>query len=783
MIMDISERKRSEDGLMESQERLDLALQGADLGLWDLDLTTGLGIVNERMLEIIEYSPGEIEISLDSWQALIHPDDLSGVRDHLKQHFDGLVDFVNHEYRIRTKSGRYFWVLARGRVVKRGSDGRPLRMAGLMDITLRKRAEEELHSTVSRFHAILSSLYGGVLLVTNDGDVEFANEAFCNLFGLDDAPINLRGLKAPEIIDKIKKVYADPDNALFRIREIISKNRPVKFEEIGIVGGRTYARDFIPIMLDGGLYGRFWHHIDITDRKQTEDALAESELKYRLLFDEAPVGMMSVSKEGEILEINRSQIELLGSPGAEATKQINMFAFPPLVAAGISEKYKACILEGQKIIFEAPYTTRWGKRTCLRSMLTPRYNKQGKVEGCLAVIEDVIKRKQAEHEKEALQTKLLQAQKMEAVGTLAGGIAHDFNNLLQAVLGYSELMLRRKNEGEKDHADLQKIYEAGQRGADLVKGLLTFSRKVETKSVSVNLNQEITHIQTLLSRTIPKTIKFDLHLSGDLESIEADPSQIGQVLMNLGVNARDAMPDGGILTIETANVELDDEYCRAHLTVNPGRYALLTVSDTGQGMDRETMTHIFEPFFSTKQVGKGTGLGLATVYGIVKQHGGHIVCYSDPGRGTTFRIYFPVIQTEETSEIRESERPICEGPETILLVDDEETVREFGAAILSEFGYKVITAHNGREALEVYRGNVDRIGLVLLDLIMPEMDGNRCLKEILRINPEAKVIIASGYTLDGRSGGMLGIGAKGIVAKPYSMRQLLNRVRTVLDKD
>jgi PAS domain S-box-containing protein len=271
--MDISERKRSEDSLRESQERLDLALKGADLGLWDLDLTTGLGVVNERMPEIIEYTQGELETGLEDWQRLIHPDDIRCVREHINEHLEGRADFIDHEYRIRTKCGRYVWVLARGRVVKRSSDGRPLRMAGTaMDITLRKRAEEELQSTVSRFYAILSSLYGGVLLVTNDGDVEFANEAFCNLFGLDDAPINLRGLKAPEIIDKIKKVYADPDNALFRIREIISENRPVKFEEIGIVGGGTYARDFIPITLNGKLYGRFWHHTDITDRKQTEDA-------------------------------------------------------------------------------------------------------------------------------------------------------------------------------------------------------------------------------------------------------------------------------------------------------------------------------------------------------------------------------------------------------------------------------------------------------------------------------------------------------------------------------
>jgi signal transduction histidine kinase len=267
---------------------------------------------------------------------------------------------------------------------------------------------------------------------------------------------------------------------------------------------------------------------------------------------------------------------------------------------------------------------------------------------------------------------------MEAVGTLAGGVAHDFNNLLQAVLGYSELMLDRKKESETDYSDLQKIYEAGKRGADLVKSLLTFSRKVETKYVPVDLNQEVTSVRDLMSRTIPKTMNIDLHLKGNLKSIKADPSQIGQILLNLGVNARDAMPDGGTLSIETANIQLDEEYCSAHIDTTPGQYVLLTVSDTGQGMDKETLSHIFEPLYTTKETGKGKGLGLATVYGIVKQHSGHITCHSEPARGTTFRIYFPVIEIERDSEAATSKTPIQGGTETILLVDDDQAVRDLG---------------------------------------------------------------------------------------------------------
>ncbi|MFH0960794.1 MAG: response regulator, partial [Pseudomonadota bacterium] len=331
--------------------------------------------------------------------------------------------------------------------------------------------------------------------------------------------------------------------------------------------------------------------------------------------------------------------------------------------------------------------------------------------------------------------------------------------------------------------DLQKIYKAGKRGADLVKSLMTFSRKVETTYVTVNLNQEIKQVQHLLSRTIPKNIKISLRLSSELLSISADPSQLGQILMNLGVNARDAMPDGGTLTIETNNVRLGQEYCSAHIETIPGNYVLLTVSDSGQGMDKATLAHIFEPFFSTKAVGKGTGLGLATVYGIVKQHGGHITCYSELGHGATFKIYLPARQTDSDLEAPIHETIVTGGTETILLVDDEDDIRDLGATLLSEFGYNIITAGNGKEAIEIYKREGYRISLVILDLIMPVMDGRQCLTEILRVNPESKVVIASGYSESGPANGVMSAGAMGFVQKPYDIRQLLNTIREILDKN
>jgi two-component system cell cycle sensor histidine kinase/response regulator CckA len=405
--------------------------------------------------------------------------------------------------------------------------------------------------------------------------------------------------------------------------------------------------------------------------------------------------------------------------------------------------------------------------------ISPVYDKSGNLTNFVVIEHDVTKQL-------ALQEQLFQSQKMETIGTLTGGFAHDFNNLLQPIMGYTELLMMGRKEGDPEFDLFKKIYDAGKRGADLIKGLMMLSRKVEPEFHSVDLNHEILQIRKLLSQTIPKTIKIDLRLSEDLETVRADLSQIGQVLVNLGVNARDAMPDGGILTIKTANVQLDKEYCNTHLEAKPGSHVLLTVADTGKGMDKETVSHMFEPFFTTKEKGKGTGLGLSTVYGIVKKHEGHINCYSEPGNGTTFTIYFPSIQMEKDSDTPTDETPIPGGTETVLLADDEDDVRDLGAKLLNRFGYKVILAGNGKAALEIYQREGKSISLIILDLIMPEMDGRRCLAKVLHVNPNAKVIIASGYSESAPAA--MAAGAKGFVQKPYNVRQFLNTVREILDE-
>jgi nitrogen-specific signal transduction histidine kinase/CheY-like chemotaxis protein len=403
----------------------------------------------------------------------------------------------------------------------------------------------------------------------------------------------------------------------------------------------------------------------------------------------------------------------------------------------------------------------------------PKY-RDGEPVGIRGIVIDVTETKK-------LEAQLRQAHKMEAVGTLAGGIAHDFNNLLQAVQGYAELLLLRKTEMEPGYQELLEISRAAKRGGELTRQLLTFSRKVESRLRPTDLNRIVEDVRLLLERTIPKMIKIELQLTTNLNYVNADASQIEQILMNLAVNARDAMPDGGMLTIATSNVILEetDHYQQAEVT--PGNYVLLRVADTGEGMDKSTLEHIFDPFFTTKEVGKGTGLGLAMVYGIVKSHGGHIACHSTLGEGTVFEVVLPAVEPAEkpSTTLTGSDEP-GGGHETVLLVEDDESLRELGEQILKMFGYTVISAADGERALQIYREDKAAIDLVILDLIMPGMGGEQCLQEILAINSQAKVIIASGYSASAEAEWAAAIGAKALVEKPYNVQQMLKVVREVL---
>ena len=381
-----------------------------------------------------------------------------------------------------------------------------------------------------------------------------------------------------------------------------------------------------------------------------------------------------------------------------------------------------------------------------------------------------------------LESRLLYAKKMEAVGTLAGGIAHDFNNHLQGISGYIQLLMMRGDRDRTEQGWLLQIERSVKRAAALTKQLLIFSRKEESRLEPIDLNEVVRQAQKTLARTIPESITAELRLAAELASVDGDAVQLEHVLFNLGINAKDAMPDGGKIVIETRNVHLDEAFCRNHAGVKPGAYVELTFADSGHGMDQETLERIFEPFYTTKGVGSGIGLGLAIVYGIVQSHHGLILCESNLDKGTTFRVYLPAQERDGAAPAKEErKRGDYRGAETIIIVDDEPDIIDIGQNTLEQFGYTVLTARNGEEAVEIYTRQGDRIDLVILDLGMPGMGGERCLRELLRMNPAAKVLIASGYAATQTVQSILEAGATGFMAKPYRLEDMLKKVREVLD--
>jgi PAS domain S-box-containing protein len=516
---------------------------------------------------------------------------------------------------------------------------------------------------------------------------------------------------------------------------------------------------------------------EIAERKRVEEALRLTQFS----VDKAGDAVFWMGPDAKFIYVNDTACSSLGYSREELLSMRVHDIDPNFPEVAWPEHWQEVRRRGAFIV-ESQHRTREGKVFPVEIKVN-YLEFEGEEYNC-AFARDITERQEAEKEKERMQVQLRQAQKMEAVGTLAGGIAHDFNNLLQAVQGYAQLLLLRKDGDDDGQRELQQIVRAAERGADLTQQLLTFSRKVESELQPIDFNREVENVRLLLERTIPKMIEVEFRLAEDLKMVNADSGQVEQILMNLVVNAKDAMPDGGKLVVETANVTLDQDYCRIHRVANPGNYVQLTVTDTGHGIDKMTIEHIFEPFYTTKETGKGTGLGLATVYGIVKSHNGHIVCYSEPDEGTTFKIYLPTI--DSTQEARKAEDHLTApegGSETILLVDDEEPIRGLGTQILEEFGYTVFTAADGESALRLYSEEQEKIDLVILDLIMPGMGGKLCLVELLKINLEAKVAIASGYSPDGPTKEILKNGAKGFISKPYDLRQMLRVVREVLDQN
>lgn len=512
---------------------------------------------------------------------------------------------------------------------------------------------------------------------------------------------------------------------------------------------------------------------------EMERRLKESEEWLRATIHSMGDAVIATDQDGLVKFMNPVAETLTGWHNAEACGRRITEVFQLLNETSrtvASNPVLAALAKEQVVTLAEPtlLITRDGREIPINDSASPIRDHLENVSGAVLIFQDITVRR-------ALEAQLNQSQKMEAVGRLAGGVAHDFNNMMTAVIGYSELLLLQVAADSPFHIPIKEIKMAGERAAALTRQLLAFSRKQILQPVDLNLNETIDHMLRMLRRLINEDIAITPNLSKDLGSIKIDPTQIEQVILNLAINARDAMPGGGKLMIETTNITLDEAYAEHHPNITPGDYVRLAISDTGYGMNQETRSHIFEPFFTTKASGKGTGLGLSMVYGIVKQSGGDIQVNTEPGKGSSFQIYFQRSQTSEierVEQVEETEFPT--GTEVILVVEDEETVRQMIRRTLVLNGYQILTASNGLDALAIFEAHQE-IDLVISDIIMPEMNGRELSERLKRLRPDLKILFMSGYTDDVTMHHKIENAATGFIQKPFTIEALGQKVRAVLD--
>jgi PAS domain S-box-containing protein len=562
----------------------------------------------------------------------------------------------------------------------------------------------------------------------------------------------------------------------------IDTSQPMK-SPLEVPAGHQHDELGLVVATTNKLLGQF--EKVLAERKAAEKDLQEAEKKYRSIFDNAVEGIYQSSLDGRFLSANSALAKAIGY---ESPEQLIREVTDIGRQIYVDQKKRDEILhllirDGYILSLETQFyrkdgTILWGSQNA--RLVRDEAGEPLYIEG---TVSDISAVKQAVADLAKVEAQLMQAQKMEALGNLAGGIAHDFNNLLQIISGYAQLLLVRKDPKDQDYKYLYEMNQAANRAADLIKRMLTFSRKVDIRMSPLNLNTVIVESLKLLERTLPKMVSIRTVLAPDLATIPADLTQMEQVIMNLANNAVQAMDENGSLTIETENFPVREKYINTYLELDPGNYVLMKVTDTGRGMDEATRQRIFEPFFTTKELGKGTGLGLASVYGIVTGHSGKITCYSEQGVGTTFKIFLPVTNIRSrTTPSLEPPAGLTGGTESILLVDDEDVILSIAGDALNQYGYSTQVAHSGEEALEVYNRNRKFIDLIIMDLGMAGMGGKKCLAELLNIDPGIKVIIASGYGSWDIIKNPEKYGAAAFLSKPYRLDTLLMTVRDVLDR-
>jgi two-component system NtrC family sensor kinase len=672
------------------------------------------------------------------------------------------------------KDGGQFIVQLTASLV-RDDRGRPLcLMAWFLDITERKKAEEELRKEKNKTDAILAAIGDGISIQDRDYRVLYQNDAHKAIVGDHRGEFCYTAYQHREdVCGECPVTLAFSDGKVHTVERSVTSEKKTTYVEVTA----SPLRD-----ANGAIVAGIEVVRNITERRRAEEDRYRSQEQAQLLIDRMPVGCIMWDTEFRVALWNPAAERIFGYPAAEALgMSAREFIATEAVRRKVDDLWQQMLAGGELVHTVDENKTRDGRTIVCEWFDTPIRDVSGKVAFVLSMVMDVSDRQNAEDERRKLESQLLQSQKLEAIGLLAGGVAHDFNNILSAIIGYASILQMKMSADDPLKSNVEQVLAASQRAATLTQSLLAFSRKQIINPQPLLVNESLRKFEKLLRRIIGEDIDFKT-IYADLDmTVMMDSGQFEQVVINLVTNARDAMPRGGNMTLETCPGQIDDAFIRKHGYGKAGSYAMLLVSDTGSGMDEKTRARIFEPFFTTKELGKGTGLGLSIAYGIVKQNNGFITCYSEPGIGTTFRVYLPIVANRGRKVPAAALAPAERGTETVLVAEDDQAMRELFRSLLQDHGYSVILAADGEEAVAKFRDAADRVHLLVLDVVMPKRNGKAVLDAIRQVQPGIKALFTSGYTADILD--RKGIQHEGLhfLSKPISPSEFLKKVRDVLD--
>jgi len=776
----VERRQQAEAALAASKRRLQLAMDAAALGAFDFDLRTEELLWDRTTERMYGFEPGAFDGTLAAFAKRVHPDDWSRVNRDVDAARESHGIF-SHEFRVVWPDGSEHLLLGRGGFLYSDS-GEPDRMHGAVaDITERKRVEAALRESEERLRQAVRVSHIGIFDHDHVTDTIHWSAAQRAIYGWgDEEPIALKAFLErvhssdwERITAAVQRAHDPAGDGMFDVEYRI--DRPDGSTGWVSVRAQTFFEG-------EGATGRAVRTIgatrDITEQRHAEEE--QKKLAALVAMNRDFIGIATL--DGRVVYLNHAAMALVGLSSIEEACQMTVFDFfaesvpkreqDDFFTTVLSRGYWSGELRLRNFKTRQPIDVEATAFQIRDAERAPLY--------LAAFVRDVREKKQAEAEKAKLEEQLFQAQKMESIGRLAGGVAHDFNNLLTVINGYSELALAELTTSDPLWGSIEEIHKAGERAAGLTRQLLAFSRKQMLQPRVLDLNRVVRDLQPMLERLMGDDVEVRVALEAASGVVRADPHQLEQVIMNLAVNARDAMPDGGWLLMETAAVNLDAGYTQSHTGMSAGSYVMLAVSDGGVGMDEATRQRIFEPFFTTKPAGHGTGLGLSMVQGIVAQSGGHVTVYSEPGQGTTFKIYLPALGDAAADAEKPAGTAALGGKETVLVVEDMAQVRHLAVIALKTYGYHVIQAEDAEEALAICERESGPIHLVLSDVVMPGLNGPELAKRLERLRPEIKVLLMSGYTDNAIAHNGAPGGRVDFIQKPFSPEGLARKVRAVL---